>query len=275
MSSRCTRAWAPSRPSEWDALLAAQAHPTPFMRHAYLHALEASGSVGGDTGWQPVTLTVRQRDGRRAGGRRVRVPEDAFVRRVRVRLGLGRRLPPIRGAVLPQAAGGGAVHAGARARACSRGTRGARALLLRALGALARETGCSSVHLLFGDEADYARRARRRLDDAPGRAVPLAQPPRRGARPTPARPSCCPTPTSPTSWPACSATSARRSRRSAAASARPASRSRRWRARGIDAGRLGLLPRLLPQHLRRAPLDALPHARLLRAHAGRRCPSTG
>jgi predicted N-acyltransferase len=30
----------------------------------------------------------------------------------------------------------------------------ARALLLRALGALARETQCSSVHLLFGDDAD-------------------------------------------------------------------------------------------------------------------------
>ena len=30
-----------------------------------------------------------------------------------------------------------------------------RALLLRALGALAREAGCSSVHLLFGDDADH------------------------------------------------------------------------------------------------------------------------
>jgi predicted N-acyltransferase len=50
-------------PGEWDGLLAAQAHPTPFMRHAYLRALEASGSVGGDTGWQPVTMTVRQRAG--------------------------------------------------------------------------------------------------------------------------------------------------------------------------------------------------------------------
>ena len=46
------------RRREWDALLDAQAHPTPFMRHAYLHALEVSGSVGGDTGWQPVTLTI-------------------------------------------------------------------------------------------------------------------------------------------------------------------------------------------------------------------------
>ncbi len=48
-------------PAGWDALLAAQAHPTPFMRHAYLRALEASGSVGGDSGWQPLALTVRRR----------------------------------------------------------------------------------------------------------------------------------------------------------------------------------------------------------------------
>ena len=47
--------------ADWDALLAAQAEPTPFMRHAYLLAMEASGSVGGDTGWQPATLTVRER----------------------------------------------------------------------------------------------------------------------------------------------------------------------------------------------------------------------
>ncbi|MCB2036595.1 MAG: N-acetyltransferase, partial [Ottowia sp.] len=29
----------------WDALLAQQAEPTPFMRHAYLAALHASGSA--------------------------------------------------------------------------------------------------------------------------------------------------------------------------------------------------------------------------------------
>jgi uncharacterized protein len=48
---------------EWDALLAAQAQPTPFMRHAYLLAMETSGSVGGDTGWEPATLVVRAREG--------------------------------------------------------------------------------------------------------------------------------------------------------------------------------------------------------------------
>ena len=35
---------------EWDELLALQARPTPFMRHAYLHALHASGSACVATG---------------------------------------------------------------------------------------------------------------------------------------------------------------------------------------------------------------------------------
>jgi len=140
-------------PDEWDGLLAAQAHPTPFMRHAYLRALEASGSVGGDTGWQPVTMTVRQR----AGGALVAGAAaylkmhsygeyvfdwawaDAY-RRYGVpyypKLVVAVPFTPVPGSRLL------ARNAPARA------------LLLRALGALARETQCSSVHLLFGDDAD-------------------------------------------------------------------------------------------------------------------------
>ena len=42
----------------WNALLARQPHATPFMRHEYLAALEASGSATPETGWaaRPVTL---------------------------------------------------------------------------------------------------------------------------------------------------------------------------------------------------------------------------
>ncbi|KPQ20759.1 GNAT family N-acetyltransferase [Halomonas sp. HL-93] len=42
---------------EWDALVDAD---QPFLRHAFLHALEASGSVCPATGWQPCHLTVWQ-----------------------------------------------------------------------------------------------------------------------------------------------------------------------------------------------------------------------
>src|SRR3989338_10450058 len=36
--------------SQWDALLT---DAQPFLRHAFLSALEDSGSVGGRSGWQP------------------------------------------------------------------------------------------------------------------------------------------------------------------------------------------------------------------------------
>jgi uncharacterized protein len=141
-------------PADWDGLLAAQAHPTPFMRHAYLHALEASDSVGEGTGWQPVTLTVRRRDGGAlvaAAAAYLKMHSygeyvfdwawaDAY-RRYGVpyypKLVVAVPFTPVPGSRL-------------LARDAPM-----RALLLRALGALARETECSSVHLLFGDEADY------------------------------------------------------------------------------------------------------------------------
>ena len=36
----------------WDDLLAQQQSPSPFMRHAYLQAMQASGSATAETGWQ-------------------------------------------------------------------------------------------------------------------------------------------------------------------------------------------------------------------------------
>ena len=49
-------------PQAWDALLAAQGHATPFMRHAYLAALHASGCASAASGWQArfITLTDGQ-----------------------------------------------------------------------------------------------------------------------------------------------------------------------------------------------------------------------
>ena len=140
--------------ADWDALLSAQAEPTPFMRHAYLLAMETSASVGGDTGWEPVTLTVRERDGGAlvaAAAAYLKMHSygeyvfdwawaDAY-RRYGVpyypKLLVAVPFTPVPGSRL-------------LARDAP-----ARALLLRALGALAREAGCSSVHLLFGDDADY------------------------------------------------------------------------------------------------------------------------
>lgn len=45
--------------AEWNALLAGQAQPTPFLRHEFLSALHATRCAVPDTGWAPqfVTLT--------------------------------------------------------------------------------------------------------------------------------------------------------------------------------------------------------------------------
>jgi uncharacterized protein len=50
--------------AEWDAL---DATGHPFVRHAFLAALEATACVGGDTGWLPRHLVLRDRAGRLVG----------------------------------------------------------------------------------------------------------------------------------------------------------------------------------------------------------------
>jgi hypothetical protein len=53
--------------AEWDALLAGQAVPTPFLKHAYLRALHDSGSAVPATGWAPQFLALRDRGGQLQG----------------------------------------------------------------------------------------------------------------------------------------------------------------------------------------------------------------
>ncbi len=47
----------------WNALLAQQTLPTPFMRHEYLLALHASGSATSATGWAPRFITLSDQAG--------------------------------------------------------------------------------------------------------------------------------------------------------------------------------------------------------------------
>jgi predicted N-acyltransferase len=142
--------------AQWDALLAAQARPTPFMRHAYLAALERSGSVGGDTGWQPLVLTIRERARKGPGALVGAAPAylkshsygeyvfdwawaDAYRR-------YGLAYYPKLVVAVPFT-----PVPGSRLLARDAATR---TLLLRGLGALAQQEEVSSVHLLFADEAD-------------------------------------------------------------------------------------------------------------------------
>lgn len=48
--------------SDWDRLVAGQSHPTPFLRHAFLHALHEHGCASQSTGWEPRYLTLWQED---------------------------------------------------------------------------------------------------------------------------------------------------------------------------------------------------------------------
>ncbi len=47
-------------PESWDSLLASQATPSPFMRHAYLRAMTGSGSAVPTTGWALRLFTLWQ-----------------------------------------------------------------------------------------------------------------------------------------------------------------------------------------------------------------------
>jgi len=137
----------------WDALLARQARPTPFMRHAYLRALHESGSAVAATGWQPQFVSIW-----RGGELLAACPAylkshsygeyvfdwawaDAYQRHGLAyypKLLVAVPFTPVPGSRLL------AVDAEARA------------LLAQALRALASQTGASSLHVLFGDEADQA-----------------------------------------------------------------------------------------------------------------------
>ena len=48
--------------ASWNALLAQQSHPTPFMRHEYLAALQESGSATPRSGWVPRCMTLWEDD---------------------------------------------------------------------------------------------------------------------------------------------------------------------------------------------------------------------
>ncbi|HNV54016.1 MAG TPA: peptidogalycan biosysnthesis protein, partial [Pseudomonadales bacterium] len=46
-------------PARWDAVVG---RDYPFLRHPFLQALEASGAVSVETGWQPLHLTLWEQE---------------------------------------------------------------------------------------------------------------------------------------------------------------------------------------------------------------------
>jgi predicted N-acyltransferase len=139
-------------PRAWDALLAQQASPTPFLQHAYLSALRETGCAMPQTGWQMLVLLLEDESGL-AGAAPLYVKShsygeyvfdwawaDAYRRH-------GLRYYPKLIAAVPFTPVPGtrllATDATAR-RALARGIR-----------QVAAEQGWSSAHALFVDEADH------------------------------------------------------------------------------------------------------------------------
>ena len=244
----------------WNALLAEQASATPFMRHEYLlraarlgqrhreHRLAAAVPVGAR--------------GRHAGRRLPAVPQGPFLRRVRVRLGLGRRLPAPRPGLLPEAARCGAVHAGARRRACWRATRPAArvaaagdAATRDARPSCRRRTCCSSTTPTAQRRATagWMMRSTVQFHWRNREPAPYAD------------------------FADFLASLQREKRKKIQQERRRVAEAgvqlhRRLQGDEISRDRLGLLLPLLHADLPRAPLDALPDARLLRAHGRARWP---
>jgi hypothetical protein len=79
-------------PDEWDAL---NQDDNPFTSYAFLSALEESASIGGETGWLPRYLLMRDNKG-------ILARKAPLLGRIRIRLGLGQRLAAMRSGLLPQ-----------------------------------------------------------------------------------------------------------------------------------------------------------------------------
>ena len=155
--------------AEWDACANPLARSfdeaegerfNPFLAHAFLNALEASGSVGGRSGWAPVHVTVEDARGRMVAAAPCYLKShsqgeyvfdhawaDAYERaggRYYPKLQVAVPFTPVTGRRLLVAAGA---------------PEGAREALIGALRELRRETKASSIHATFPSSEDADRLA--------------------------------------------------------------------------------------------------------------------
>ncbi len=140
-------------PNAWNALLAAEAEPSPFMRHEYLAALHDSGSASPKSGWTPRFVTLWR-------GEELLAACPAYVKthsygeyvfdwawaNAYEQHGL---------AYYPKAVVAVPFTPVPGARLLARDAQ-ARTLLVQALVAWCRQEELSSLHLLFGADADVA-----------------------------------------------------------------------------------------------------------------------
>jgi uncharacterized protein len=139
--------------ARWNALLAKQDEPTPFLRAEFLAALHRSRSAVGDTGWSPSFLLLERAE-RLIGAAMLYLKTHSYGEYVfdwawadaYHRHGL-EYYPKMLGAVPFTPVPGSRLLAE---------DNDAQALLLHTLLGVARQAGLSSAHLLFISEADRA-----------------------------------------------------------------------------------------------------------------------
>ena len=135
----------------WNALLATQPRPTPFMRWEYLAAMQSSGSAVARTGWVPRFVTVH-RDGQLVGATPAYLKSHSYGEYVfdwawadaYQRHGL-RYYPKLLVAVPFTPVPGSRLLAADEA---------ARQRLLDGLAQVADDEDASSIHLLFHDQTE-------------------------------------------------------------------------------------------------------------------------
>ncbi|MDY0329014.1 MAG: GNAT family N-acetyltransferase [Thiomonas sp.] len=135
--------------ADWERLVGATPGTTPFQRHAWLSALEQSGCVGADTGWQSVVIALRDKGGTPAAACALYVKSHSYGEYVfdwawaRAYAEHGLPYYPKLLLAVPFTPVGGAKLLGRDA--------SARQALLREVLAIARRSGFSSFHALFLD----------------------------------------------------------------------------------------------------------------------------
>jgi predicted N-acyltransferase len=139
--------------AEWDALAGAN----PFVSHAFLAALEESGSATAETGWLPQHLAIAGRDGRLIGAVPLYLKSHSYGEYVfdwgwadaYERAG-GRYYPKLQACVpfTPVTGPRLLVHPEAEREAVA-------GALTAAMLELARQSGVSSLHVTFPSEAEW------------------------------------------------------------------------------------------------------------------------
>ena len=138
----------------WDACAGGV---NPFVSHAFLHALEASGSVNAESGWLPHHLLLEDGDGRLLGAVPLYLKGHSHGEYV-FDHGWANALEQAGGSYYPklQAAVPFTPVTGPRLLAPAERGDEVRALLAKALEKIAVRLGVSSVHVTFPTEAEWA-----------------------------------------------------------------------------------------------------------------------